>query len=146
MKEDEATLPSHYRKDSPHGITPPNPDADPDIIQHITKYRGQKTPYTSVSESLDAIKHFDGVAYSTQPTLITQDDHVFIHHTDLVNQLKLLNQASTRGERVLAVRALQLATRAKEALIQWKFELGTVKKKDRIGWCQRNIQKYFKKI
>lgn len=144
MQENE--LQPHYRKDSPRGITPPNPDAEHDIIQHITKYRGQKTPYTSVSESLDSIRHFDGVPYSIQPSLVTNDDHIFKSHADIVNELKLLNQSSSREQRVLATRALQLATRAKEALIQWNFDLEAVKKKDRIGWCQRNIQRYFKKI
>jgi hypothetical protein len=149
MQEGEPTfnaLPSHYRKDSPHGITPPNPDADPDIIQHITKHRGQKTPFTSVSESPDAIKHFEGILYTTQPNQIVGDRHIFLNHADLINHLKSLNQSSDRGKRVLAVRAILLATRAKEALVQWEFSLDKVKRKDRIVWCQRYIQKYFQKV
>jgi len=53
----------HYRRDrlkSKGGITPPNPDAPRDLISHITKHRGEKTPYTSVSEDKNAIDHFDG--------------------------------------------------------------------------------------
>ena len=126
MREDETTLnvlPLHYRKDSPHGITPPNLDVDPDIIQHITKHRGLKTPYTSVSESPDAIQHFKGILYTTQPDRIVDDGHIFIGHANLIHHLRSLNQASDRGTRVLAVRALQLSTRAREALVQWEFSL-----------------------
>jgi len=139
-------LPPHYRKDSPQGITPPNPDAERDIVQHITKHRGLKTPYTSVSESPDAIQHFEGHLYRTNPHEIINDQHTFINHADLIGQLRLLNQASTRETRVLAVRAIQLATRAREALVQWEFSLDAVNRKDRIAWCQRQIQKYFHKV
>jgi hypothetical protein len=51
---------THYRKDHPRGITAPNPDAEKDIVSHITKHRGMKTPFTSVSEDEQAIRHFSG--------------------------------------------------------------------------------------
>ena len=41
---------THYRKDGPGGLTAPNPDAVKDVVAHITKHRGMKTVYTSVSE------------------------------------------------------------------------------------------------
>ncbi len=126
-------MPPHYWKDSPQGITPPNPDAEQNIVQHITKHRGLKTPYTSVSESPDAIKHFEGDLYKTDPNHIINDQHIFINHADLIGQLRLLNQASTRETRVLAVRAIQLASRAREALVQWEFPLDSVNRKDRIA-------------
>ena len=43
---------THYRKDNPNGITAPNPDGNRDIVGHITKYRGIKTPYIGLLAGL----------------------------------------------------------------------------------------------
>ncbi len=137
---------THYRKDHPKGITPPNPDAERDIVQHITKHRGLKTPYTSVSEDAQCIRHFEGSLYATEPEVILRDGHHFHAHSDIVKELTSLVQSSTRNERILAARALHLAARAKEALIDWQFDLTRINKKARITWCAQHIQSYFQKI
>lgn len=137
---------AHYRRDSPKGVTAPNPDAARDIIQHITKHRGQKTPYTSVSEDAGAIGHFSGVMYETEPDDVERDSHEFIDHSNLTELLRAQLHGTNRGERVLAARALQLAARAKEALIDWRFALDGVARKDRVSWCYARIQKYFRRI
>ena len=138
----------HYRKDTSKGITPPNPNAEPDMIQHITKHRGQKTPYTSVSESPEAIKHFEGVLYETDPNMIISDNHVFISHTDLIVFLRSQSKSPDRKTKTLAARAYQLADRAREALVEWQFSSifkGTAPK-DQISLCRNQIQKYFQKV
>ncbi len=142
----DSSFPTHYRKDNPRGITPPNPEAEKDIIQHITKHRGLKTPYTSVSENADSIKHFEGSLYKTEPDNIISDGHKFKPHNEVIHDLNGLIQASTRKERILAQRALQLALRAREALIDWQFDLNSVEKKDYIHWCANHIQKYFYRV
>jgi hypothetical protein len=133
----------HYRKDNPNGVTAPNPDGPNDIVSHITKCRGMKTALTSVSADRDAIKHFSGELYSTESDLIVRDGHAFIDHPRLIEKLKEIILSSHKEEKIKASRALQLAMRAKEALINWQFPLDTIERKERIGWCFRQIQKYF---
>ncbi len=105
-----------------------------------------KTQYTSVSEDEQAIKHFSGELYRTESDHIVGDNHNFIAHSELSDRLKSVIASSSRGERVTASRALQLALRAKEAVIDWRFNLETVPRKDRITWCFNNVQKYFHKV
>lgn len=136
----------HYRKDSPNGITAPNPDGARDVVAHITKHRGMKTSFTSVSEDKDSIKHFSGELYSTESDEITRDDHVFINHPQLINDLKRTIQTTRKAERITASRAYQLAIRAKEALINWQFSLDSIDRKERISWCFKHIQKYFQRV
>lgn len=136
-----------FRKDNPNGITAPNPDGNRDIIEHITKHRGQKTPYTSVSEDRGAINHFDGVMYTAETASICTDGHDVISHSDISTQLKTTIQSTTdKRERALASRAFMLATRAREALIDWQLNASTIPRKDRITHCFSQIQKYFNKV
>ena len=137
---------AHYRKDSPNGITPPNPDAARDVIQHITKHRGMKTPYTSVSPDAAPLRRFDGVLYETDSTLVVDDGHSFIDNPSLMATLQAAKNGATRQERILADRALMLARRVKEALVDWHFDTSAVARKDRINWCAGKIQPYFNKV
>lgn len=123
----------HYRKDNPKGITPPNPDGPKDLISHITKHRGEKTPYTSVSEDKNAISHFSGELYKTDSAEIIQDGHHFITHLELTEQIQKIIQSSQRAEKVLASRAFQYVARAKEALIDWQFNLERIERKERVN-------------
>jgi hypothetical protein len=130
----------HYRRDNPNGITAPNPDAPKDKIAHITKYRGGRTPYTSVSEDKMAIEHFDGILYKAESDNIIRDNHIFHDHSSLMTYLKGIIQSSRKGDRVIAERALLLAKHAKEALIDWKFALESIDRNERMTYCYRKIQ------
>ncbi len=136
---------THFRKDSSNSITGPNPDGPDDLVAHITKHRGMKTAFTSVSADKNAIKHFSGVLYRTESDHIMRDDHIFISHPQLIEELRQKIQTSRRAERIIASRALQLAARAKEALIHWQFDLDRMDRKERMGWCYKQIQKYFQR-
>lgn len=136
----------YYRKDSPKGITPPNPDGTRDMVAHITKHRGMKTPYTSVSEDRNAVRHFSGELYKTDSSDIIRDNHIVITHYDLTEKLKGIIQASRKEEKVIASRAFMLACRAKESLIDWQFRLDSIDRKERINWCFLHIQKYFQRV
>jgi hypothetical protein len=141
-----AQIPDHFRRDNPRGITAPNPDAPRDTIAHITKHRGLKTPYTSVSQDANAIRHFHGELYRTDPNKLLHDGHSFTTHVELMDALHHRLHASRREERVLATRAIQLAGRAKEALIDWQFALQNVPQQDRIRRCYDAIQQYFHRL
>ena len=136
----------HYRNDNPKGITPPNPDADRDKVAHITKHRGMKTPYTSVSEDKDCIQHFGGVTYQTVPEHIVSDHHECVSHPDLLSELQDLVRTSKRAEKIVASRAFMLAQRAKEALIEWQFDVASIERKNRITFCYKSIQQYFQRV
>ena len=137
---------THYRKDNPNGITAPNPDGNRDIVGHITKHRGIKTPYTSVSEDKNAIRHFSGETYKTDSADIEADNHLFITHSTLLQEIGKTVQTAKRGEKILASRAHMLAQRAKEALIDWQFNLDSIERKNRITFCNTQIQKYFHRV
>lgn len=137
---------THYRKDNPNGITAPNPDGDRDIIGHITKHRGMKTPYTSVSEDENAIRHFSGATYKTDSVHIEADNHSFITHSALLEEIRKTVQTAKRKDKILASRAYLLAQRAKEALIDWQFDVDTIERKKRIAFCYTQIQKYFHRV
>ena len=113
----------HYRNDNPKGITAPNPDGDRSIIAHITKHRGMKTPYTSVSEDRNAIQHFDGETYQVESDSVIMDNHVFTKHADLLSELQQSVRATKRAEKVAASRAFMLAQRAKEAHLGTRIAL-----------------------
>lgn len=139
-------IPVHYRKDSPNGITPPNPDSDVDLIAHITKHRGMKTPFTSVSERAQCLKNFSGDLYSTEPDVIVGGGHRFQSHPEVIDEIRAAIHELRRGERVLAQRAFQYAERAREAVVIWQFHLDGVERKDRISWCATHIQQYFQRV
>ncbi|MFD0894393.1 hypothetical protein KBB96_07015 [Luteolibacter ambystomatis] len=139
------SIPLHYRKDSPNGITPPNPDNVVTLVEHITKCRGLKTHLTSVSAREESIRHFGGELYSTSPEEVIANSHRFVAHTAVREELRLLIQASKRAERVLAQRALQYAEKAHEAVISWEFDFSHVDRKDRINWCGSQIQPFFRR-
>ncbi len=136
----------HYRNDNPKGITAPNPDAERNKVAHITKHRGMKTPYTSVSEDKNCIQHFDGVTYQTDPQHIISDNHEFVSHPDLLSELQELVRTSKRADKIVASRAFMLAQRAKEALIDWQFGVSSMDRKSRVTFCYNNIQKYFQRV
>ena len=136
----------HYRKDSNNGITSPNPDAPKDVLQHITKHRGMKTPYTSVSEDSNSIMHFDGVLYKTTSSIITVDGHDFKTHKQVLAHLQNIQLTAVRKEKILVNRAIANCSRAKEALVDWNFNLKSVDRKDHISVCYSLIQKYFSKV
>lgn len=136
----------HFRKDSPAGITPPNLDSDVDMIGHMTKHRGMRTPFTSVSERAESVRHFSGELYSVQPDSVIADGHGFHPHGGVIEQLRAAVHASQRAERTLAQRAFQYAERSREALIEWHFAIDRVERKDRITWCGNQIQKYFTRV
>ncbi len=102
------------------------------MVSHITKHRGMKTQFTSVSEDRDLIRHFTGTLYVTDSDEITRNGHEFITHPDLMDHLKGVIASTKREERVLASRAFQMASRAREALIDWRFDLERVERKNRI--------------
>jgi hypothetical protein len=136
----------HYRKDHPRGITPPNPDAGVDVVSHITKHRGMKTQFTSVSEDRDLIRHFSGALYATDSHDIIQDGHKFITHSDLIEHLRGIITSRKKKDRIIASRAFQMASRVKEAVIDWQFQSEMVERKHRITWCSNHIQRYFQKV
>lgn len=136
----------HYRNDNPKGITAPNLDAERSKVAHITKHRGMKTPYTSVSEDKDCIQHFGGVTYQTDPQDIISHNHVFVSHPDLLGELQELVRTSKRADKITASRAFMLAQRAKEALIDWQFDITSIDRNRRITFCYNNIQQYFKRV
>jgi hypothetical protein len=39
-----------------------------------------------------------------------------------------------------------LAQRAKEALIDWQFDIASIDRNKRITFCYNNIQQYFKRV
>ena len=133
-------MPKHFRKDNPNGITPPNPDVIVTYFDHITKRRGMKTCYTSVSEGEKFINHFDGCLYHTSASSIKIDGHEFIPHSNVIANLCQARATTDRHERIAIDRAILMASRAQEALIRWDLKNKNVQRKNRISQAQNQIQ------
>ncbi|QEP43364.1 hypothetical protein D5085_09660 [Ectothiorhodospiraceae bacterium BW-2] len=86
------------------------------------------------------------MTYQTDDQVIISDDHCFISHPDLLSELQELVRTSKRADKIIASRAYMLAQRAKEALIDWQFDVGSIDRKKHITFCYNSIQRYFKRV
>lgn len=96
----------YYRKDHPKGITPINPDFEKDVVEHITKARGTKTRYTSVSNSLLSIRWVNGVGYKVVTEKVLTDSHEILNYDYLLELLTKEFQDSARKKRILVNSAI----------------------------------------
>ena len=67
-------------------------------------------------------------------------------HDDLIAELNRVILEGDKAERLRAIQAKRYASRAKEALFDWQFNLRSVERKNVINWAKGQIQKYFGKV
>lgn len=140
------TAPSHpyyFRRDQEGGITAPDLSKDCALADHIVRARGKRTRFTSVSLDKTKIDDFGPALYLALRPVITTDGHSIIEHPDLVAALRNSASSSDKAERVRAVQAMRYAQRRKEGVIDWRFNLDGIERKEYILFGYTAIQKYF---
>ena len=135
--------PDYFRRDQERGITAPDLSKDCVFAEHVVRARGKRTRYTSVSLDKTKIDDFGPLLYLALRSMITTDGHSIIEHSDLIAALRTSAASSDKAERVRAVQALRYAQRRKEGLIDWRFNLNGVERKEYVSFGSNAVQKYF---
>lgn len=100
-------------------------------------------PFTSVSTSKDAIRDFGEQLWKLTQPKVTDDGHVLVMHEQLLHALRALLHDNDDRTRELAARALPRSIRRREALVDWRYNVDGIERKDRISWAERYVSAYF---
>lgn len=136
----------YYRGDQRRGVTAPDLMKPCSHVDHIVRARGKRSAFTSVSLDLGKIEIFGEVNYELLKQRLIDGGHNLIEHQELLCSLKAAAQDENGAERVKATQALRYAIRRKEGLVDWKFDITSVARKDIIEWAFRHIQEFFKAV
>ncbi|MBI1209773.1 MAG: hypothetical protein GC191_21140 [Azospirillum sp.] len=138
--------PAYYRRDREGGITPPNLLKDCTIAEHIVRARGKRTKFTSVSLDLSKLRDFGDASYRLKKDLVLIEGHSVIEHEALIAELRQLCENEIRADRARALQALRYARKRLEGLIDWRFDVGAVERKQLDQWVGVRVQRYFQRI
>ncbi len=145
MDDHEPSRP-YYRGDQDTGITEPNLAATCSYADHICRARGKRSQFTSVSLDQSKIRDFGDVIYELLRGVADTDGHVTIEHESLIEELQRCVKEETRAERARSLLALRRARKRLEGLIDWRFDISGVVRKDLVSWAATRVQKYFQKV
>jgi len=138
--------PDYFRRDQERGITAPDLSKDCALAEHVVRARGKRTRFTSVSLDKTKIDDFGPSLYLALRPPIATDGHSIIEHSDLMAALRTSAASSDKAERVRALQAIRYAQRRKEGLIDWRFNLDGIERKDYVSFAYSSIQKYFSRV
>lgn len=138
-------MPDYFRGDERSGITAPDLSKEVEYCDHIVKARGKRSQYTSVSKEPGKIRDFGDQLYRLKRPKVDDDGHTVVEHETLIDALQDLARGQDKGTRQKAIQALRYAKKRLEGLVQWKFNLQGVARKDLISWAQGKVQPYFEK-
>ncbi len=108
--------------------------------------RGKRTRYTSVSLDLAKIKDFGDADYQLERQKLLDDQHALVEHESLLEELRRVIREGEKAERLRAVQALRYASKRKEGLVNWSFDIRRVARKDLLTWAQTRVQPYFARL
>ena len=147
MSEDRSeTDPDYFRRDQRDGVSPPDLAKECTFAEHIVHARGKRTRYTSVSLDLARIKDFGESSYRLERMKLSGDKHVLVRHDSLLDELRTVIRGSQKADRLRAIQALNYATRRKEGLVDWHFDIKGIDRKNLLTWAATKIQPYFNRI
>jgi len=138
--------PDYYRRDQTKGITPPELSKDCTFAEHIVRARGKRTRFTSVSLNKEKITDFGPSLYLALRPEIETDGHTIIEHSALMSALRVIATTGEKEDRLRAVQAQRYATKRKEGLVEWKFDISRVERKDLFVWSVARTSPYFKAV
>ena len=136
----------YYRRDQEHGLTAPDLSKDCVYADHVVRARGKRTKFTSISLDKTKIDDFGPALYQALRPGLDKGGHVVIEHHDLIAALRSFAASSDKADRLRALQAIRYAGRRREGLIEWKFNIDSIERKDLISFAFNAIQKYFKKL
>ncbi|HUY90246.1 MAG TPA: hypothetical protein VMV10_16025 [Pirellulales bacterium] len=146
MSNAEAPTRDYFRRDQRSGISPLNLAKDCTYAEHIVHARGKRSQFTSVSLDLSNICDFGDADYKLKREVIATDGHTLVEHEALIAELRRVAKEEAKEDRLRAVQALRYATRRKEGLVSWSFDLSGIARKDLISWAEKSVQKYFAQV
>ena len=136
----------YFRRDQRDGISPPDLSKDCTFAEHIVHARGKRTQLTSVSVDLSKIRDFGDTNYKLERERTSRSGHSLVEHEALLAELKRSIREDSREESDRAARALVYATRRKEGLVQWTFDISGVARKDLLTWAFDKVQHFFTRV
>ncbi len=136
----------YFRRDQKDGISPPDLSKECTFAEHIVHARGKRTRYTSVSLDLTKVRDFGEADYRLDRELTEKNGHVVVENEVLIAELQKVAKEADKADRLRAVRAIIYATRRKEGLVNWSFDISKVARKDIITLGRTWIQAYFTRI
>jgi hypothetical protein len=136
----------YFRRDQRDGISPPDLSKGSTYSEHIVHARGKRTRYTSVSLDLTKIRDFGDTNYRLERAKLAEDNHGLVEHEELTDELRRTIRDGEKADRLLAVQALRYATKRKEGLVRWTFDISPIARKDLLTWTGARIQVYFTRL
>jgi len=136
----------YFRRDQKDGISPPDLTKESSYADHIVHARGKRTRFTSLTLDLAKCRDFGECAYELQREATEADRHQVVEHEQLLAELERTITHGEKDDRLKAIHALRYARIRKEGLVDWRFDLSRVERKEVISWAHRRIQKYFARI
>lgn len=137
---------NYYRRDQKAGVTAPDPSKPCTLAEHIVRARGKRTKYTSVSLDPDKIDDFGPTLHQALCPEILGKGHVVIEHDALIQSLRTEAINGEKLDRRKALQAQRYAIRRREGLIDWKFNIAGVQRKELITWAFVQVQSFFRAI
>jgi len=132
-----------YRRDQTDGISPPNLIDSSTFAEHVVHSRGKRTKYTSLSSIPDLVREFGDQLWKLIQPKITDEGHILVSNTDLLEQLQCDIREGDDHTRELASRAIHRVKNRREWLVDWHFDVSGVDRKDLITWASRHVRPYF---
>lgn len=136
----------YYRRDERSGVSPPNLAKTCTFEEHIVRARGRRTQYTSVSLDLKKLREFGDTDYRLERDKLAADQHQLVEHEALMEALRATARESEKARRLQAVQALRYAGRRLEGLVDWKFHVDGLARKNLVTWAESKVQEYFTRI
>jgi hypothetical protein len=136
----------YFRRDQREGISPPDLSKECTYAEHIVHARGKRTRFTSVSLDLRKIRDLGDTNYRLERQKLLDDQHALVEHESLLSELRRVIREGEKAERLRAVQALTYASRRKEGLVNWSFDVSRVARKDLISWAKVRVQPYFTRL
>jgi hypothetical protein len=136
----------YFRRDQRDGISPPDLSKECTYAEHIVHARGKRTRFTSLSLDLTKIKDFGDTNYRLERAKLVDDQHGLVEHEELIDELRRTIRDGEKADRLLAVQAMRYATKRKEGLVNWSFDISRVARKDLLTWTTARIQVYFTRL
>lgn len=134
----------YFRRDQARGISPPDlSKEDCTYADHIVRARGRRTKFTSVSTSPESIRDFGDVLYRFKQQEARDDGHVLVEHQVLLDTLQRAVREGDKADRARAIQALRYARMRFEGLVDWRFNITGVDRKDLLEWAARQVRPFF---
>ncbi|TDI34253.1 MAG: hypothetical protein E2P02_30805 [Acidobacteria bacterium] len=136
----------YYRGDRAAGVTAPNLSKEHTYAEHVVRARGKRSQFTSLSLDRLKIHDFGDTTYQVLRDTLDDDAHELVEHERLLEELRRVATESDKAGRARAIQAIRYSKRRKEGLVNWRFDISGIDRKDLVTWAFRQLKKYFRKV